>query len=50
MRLCIRVGRKVRGVHQELPNRALVSPKREERVEVTEAKVEVGELPLVSDQ
>ena len=42
---------KVRGVHQALLNRALVSPaKREARVEVTEAEVQVGELPLVKDQ
>ena len=38
-------------MHQALPNRALVSPaKREARAEVTEAKVQVGELPLVKDQ
>ena len=42
---------KVRGVHQALPNRALVSPEeREARVEVTKAEVQVGELPLVRDQ
>ena len=42
---------KVRGVHQELPNRALVSPaKIEAKAEVTEAEVQVGELPLVRDQ
>ena len=38
-------------MHQELPNRALVSPtKREARAEVTEVEVQVGELPLVKDQ
>ena len=38
-------------MHQTLPNRALVSPvKREARAEVTEAEVQVGELPLVRDQ
>ena len=44
-------GRKVRGVHQARPNRALVSTiEREARVEVTEAEVQVEELSLVMDQ
>ena len=37
-------------MHQTLPKRVLVSPtEREARVEVTEAEVQVGELPLVRD-
>ena len=38
--LCIRVGRRVRGVHQALLNRALVSTiERKVRVEVAETEV-----------
>ena len=41
---------KVRGVHQALPSRTLVSPaERGGRVGVTKAEVQVGELPLVKD-
>ena len=51
LQLSIRVGRKVRGVHQALPNKALVSTiERKARVEVTEVEVQVGELSLVRDQ
>ena len=48
---CIRVDRKVKGVHRALPNRALVSTvERKARVKVTEAEVQVEELSLVRDQ
>ena len=51
LQLCIRVSKKARGVYQALPNRALVSPiEIKARVEVIEAKVQVGELSLVRDQ
>ena len=44
-------GYKGRGVHQELPNRALVSTvERKARVKVIEAEVQVDELSLVRDQ
>ena len=42
---------KVKGVHQALPNRALVSTvERKARVKVIEAEVQVEELSLVRDQ
>ena len=47
---CIRVDSKVKGVHQAPPNRALDSTeKRETRVEVIEAEVQVEELSLARD-
>ena len=45
------IGRKVRGVHQALPNRALGSTvERKARVKVIEAEVWVEELSLVRKQ
>ena len=48
---CIRVVRKVIGVHQALPNRAMVSTvERETRAKVIEAEVQVEEISLVRYQ